>query len=553
IGFLRNVLELFNIRYSVNQRDLDAIPRKGPVIIVANHPFGGLKGVILAHYLLQQRRDIRFMANYMLERVPELRSLFISVDPFGGASSHAVNLRSVRTSVQWVRAGGVLVVYPSGEVSHWHLSRKQITDPQWSPSVARLARTTAATVVPVYFEGSNSLGFQLMGLMHAKMRTMLLPRELLNKKARNIELTIGKPIRPNQVRAFDSNAELIRYLRVQTYSLARYTRQNPQPAEGEPSARWQPVMPAVDVHFLAQEIDRLPDHQRLAENGSFLVAYARSQQIPHALQEIGRLRGIAFRAGGEGTGGSSDLDRFDTYYTHLVLWDRDNRRIAGGYRFGLSQEIVPEHGKRGFYTQQLFRYRSRLLQGLSPCIELGRSFVALEYQKSYSPLMLLWKGIGVFVSRHPQYRVLFGPVSISADYQTSSQQLLVDFLKANRFEAELSRFVRPKKPFKRSARLRWTTEEVSEIRSLDRISDIVAQMECDDKGVPILLKQYLKLGGRLLGFNVDPEFNNALDGLIMVDLCLADRKTLNKYMGEEGAQRFLSYQARLNPGWRKAS
>ncbi len=551
LDFLQAVLDLFNIRYRVSQHQAGAIAASGAQVVVANHPFGGLDGVMLAHHLLQQRSDVKFMANYFLGRIPELESLFIPVDPFGGNRARSANMRPLREALRWLRSGGVLVLFPAGEVSHLQTSRRQVSDPEWNPSVARIVRAAQAPVVPVCFQGNNSLGFQLAGLMHARLRTLLLPRELLNKEQRSFDLSIGRPISPKRLASFEDDVELVRYLRLQTYSLypekGRSKRRDDSDTNGQ-----MPIAAPQDVERVAAEIDALPTEQILAGSGDLCVCYARAEQIPHALREVGRLRELTFRATGEGTGMAEDLDLFDEHYLHLLLWDTRARAIAGGYRLGLTDRIVREFGKRGLYTQGLFRYRTRLLRTLGPAIELGRSFVCAEYQKSYAPLLLLWKGIGAFVGRHPRYRVLFGPVTISADYRNSSRQLLVDFLRANLFDIELSKLVRPKKPVRRPVSLRWTAADAASVRDLDQLSDLIAQIEADDKGVPVLLRQYLKLGGRLLGFNLDPAFNNALDGLIMVDLCRTEEKTLHKYMGREAAERFLQFHRRHLPDWRKA-
>lgn len=552
--FLQIVLDLFRIDYRVNQQQEYAIPQEGPVILVANHPYGGLDGVLLAHHLLKQRKDVKFMANYVLGRIPELEKLFISVDPFGGDKSRVANIRPLREAIRWLRDGGVLVVFPAGEVSHLHTSRRQVTDPEWQPSVARIIRSAGAPVIPVCFEGANSVGFQMAGLLHAKLRTLLLPRELLNKQRCSFELTIGKPVTPRRLASFDNDIDLLRYLRLQTYSL--YSDRPKAAAFSAYSAAshgQSPLIKPPSPERIRSEIESLPEQQYLVESDRFVVVHARAEQIPTALCEIGRLRELTFRATGEGTGQASDTDVFDDYYLHLILWDKIDQRIAGGYRLGLVDEIVRKYGKRGLYTQQLFRYRSQLLRSVGPAIELGRSFICADYQRSYSSLLLLWKGIGAFVARQRKYCVLFGPVSISNDYQNSSRQLLVDFLEANRFDVQLARLVRPKKPFRRQKRLRWTADDAGAIGDVERISEVIGQIESDDKGVPILLRQYLKLGGRLLGFNLDPEFNEALDGLIMVDLRNTDKRMLEKYMGKSEAQHFLEFQRAEPPDWRKVS
>jgi putative hemolysin len=302
-----------------------------------------------------------------------------------------------------------------------------------------------------------------------------------------------------------------------------------------------PIAAAIPLALLKAEVEALPSEQRLVESGQYLLQYARAAQIPWCLQEIGRLRELTFRAAGEGTGKASDIDLFDSYYLHLFLWDREADAIVGAYRMGLADEILARYGKRGLYTQSLFRYGPRLLQTLNPAIELGRSFVRPEYQRSFSPLLLLWRGIGRFVLRSPRYAVLFGPVSISNSYAPISRQLMVDYLRTNNGEADLARHVKPRRPFRVQRSKLRNEVEVADLKDIEHLSRVIARIEHDSKGVPILLKQYLKLGGRLLGFNADDQFSDALDGLVVVDLRASEPRVLARYMGEEGAAAFFAH------------
>ena len=310
-----------------------------------------------------------------------------------------------------------------------------------------------------------------------------------------------------------------------------------------PFARAQPrqdsagVVPAIPPSLLKAEVEALPPEQTLAACGQLTVHSARAGQIPWCLQEIGRLRELTFRAAGEGTGKPADIDLFDTYYLHLFVWDAKSEAIVGGYRMGLADEILARYGRRGLYTQSLFKCGSPVLRTLNPAIELGRSFVRAEYQRNFAPLLLLWRGIGRFVARSPRYAVLFGPVSISASYGPLSRRLIVDYLRANSVEAELARHVKPRRPFRTG---KSDDAGSSALGDIEELSRAIERIEPDRKGVPILLKHYLKLGGRVLGFNTDDQFGDALDGLIMVDLRASDPRLLVRYMGEEGAAAFLA-------------
>jgi putative hemolysin len=325
------------------------------------------------------------------------------------------------------------------------------------------------------------------------------------------------------------------------------------PAARATRADQMPVAAPVPASLLKAEVEALPVEQRLVESGQYLIQYARAPQIPWCLQEIGRLRELTFRAVGEGTGKASDIDLFDAYYLHLFLWDREANAIVGAYRMGLADEILSRYGERGLYTRSLFRYGSRLLQTLNPAIELGRSFVRAEYQRGFSPLLLLWRGISQFIVRSPQYAVLFGPVSISNSYAPISRQLMVDYLRAHNIETRLARHVRPRHPF-RAVRSRTKNEvEVADFKDIEHLSRAIKRIEHDSKGIPILLKQYLKMGGRLLGFSADDKFSDALDGLIVVDLRASEPRVLARYMGEEGAAAFFAHHGSVPDILRRVS
>jgi putative hemolysin len=319
-------------------------------------------------------------------------------------------------------------------------------------------------------------------------------------------------------------------------------------------AQSDPIAPVIARALLAAEVEALPREQCLVHTGAYRVFCARAAQVPWCLQEIGRLREISFRSAGEGTGRAADIDVFDACYLHLFVWNSESEEIVGAYRIGLTDEIVARYGRRGLYTYSLFKYGSRFLQCLDPALELGRSFVRPEYQRRHGALMLLWRGIGEYIARNPRYAVLFGPVSVSNSYAPRSRELIVEFLKANSIEPTLARYVKPRNPF----RPRWSllgfdgSHQMDGLRDIEDLSRLVETIEADGKGVPVLLIQYLKLGGRLLGFNIDPEFSDALDGLIMVDLRAADPRMLARYMGHDGAAAYLSYQVAVD-GARRAS
>jgi putative hemolysin len=540
-AFLDRVLEMLNIRYRLSREEMTTIPRTGPLVVVANLPFGAIEGVIIAQMLRQVRDDVKIMANALPARIPELENLFIRVDLHAGKGSTKRNIAPLKNAVRWVRCGGVLVVFPAGDVARWSPRKRTVVEQPWQATIGGLIRMTRAPVVPVYFHGANGTLFQLAGMLHPRVRTALLPRQLINKANTTISMRVGASIESRKLAAQGDDQRLIDYLRLRTMTLKNRPA-SPLQAGCQPMPSrvdGEPVADPVPHSLLASEVDVLGESSRLAQAGNLAVYLADSEQIPWLMREIGRLRELTFRATGEGTGHPRDLDIYDGYYKQLFVWNHEAVELVGAYRLGLADEIMQRLGKQGLYTQSLFRYRARLLDQLNPAVELGRSFVRQEYQRSFSPLMLLWKGIGRFVSDNPRYGVLFGPVSISNEYQTASQQLMVDFLRTTTSVPRLARYVHPRQPFRSNAR--QVCREYRHALDMDGISDLVTSIEPDNKGVPILLKQYLKLGGKVLGFNVDDSFNEALDALIMVDLRRANPEVLGRYMGRDAAERFLAH------------
>jgi putative hemolysin len=530
------------VTYRVGDHDLRQIPRSGATVIVANHPFGILEGAVLATLLTRIRPDVRFLANQVLSAIPEVRGLLIPISVKGGRASTASNAAGWRRAIQFLRDGGCLVVFPAGEVSRYRLSTRGVTDSQWHSSAARLIEKAASgnvavSAVPVFIRGANSLAFQILGLLHPRVRTALLLRELLNKKHRGIELRIGSPVPHTKLLEIPTAEERTQYLRWRTYLLAGRHEYKPRASGSlvnrDRQARLDPVKAAADRIAIANEMSNLGQGYLLATADDMQVYCAPADRIPRALAEIGRLREITFRAAGEGTGKAEDLDRFDAAYLHLIAWSAKNREIAGAYRLARTDMT------RDLYTATLFRYGGEFLEQMGPALELGRSFVRPEYQKSFAALLALWKGIGAFVARNPRYKMLFGPVSISNQYQAVSRELMVAFLERNASLREWIGLVKNRNPFRRSfgkALLPPVGFDVEEL------SACVSDLEPSHAGIPVLLRQYLKLGGKLLGFNVDPEFSDTVDGLIVVDLTKTEPRLLERYLGKAEASEFLKYQ-----------
>ncbi len=542
---LEALLAEMKIGLRVDPADMRRIPATGPVIAVANHPFGMLDGVILGALALRVRNDVKILANRLLAAIPELAPHCFFVDPFDHEEFRHTNSRGLRQAISHLRGGGMLIVFPAGEVSHWQFKYGEISDPEWSDMVARMAQATRSAVLPVLFMGANSVPFHLMGLIHPMLRTARLPHELLNKSGKEIEVRIGNMVSAEKLRDIRHAGQATDYLRWRTYLLDQ--RGGPRPFS------WSWKFPLTEGRAPAAVASPLPDHDvlaelrmlgaegRLCENREFRVYAARGHQIPNLLAEIGRQRELTFREVGEGTGKAIDLDQFDSYYTHLILWNKPKNELAGAYRLANSEEVLRSRGSRGLYTSSLFAFDARFFEQMGPALELGRSFIRSEYQKQYGSLLMLWKGIGAYVARHPETPTLFGAVSISNSYTRASRELMVRFFQSHEY-GPLAKLVRPKSSLRQRRKLRrWEISSISRLLDLDDLSNSVAELEKDGKGIPILLRQYLKVGGKILSFNVDKSFSNVLDGLILVDLRKTDPGRLETYMSKQGVEGFRKY------------
>ncbi|MEP7309103.1 MAG: GNAT family N-acyltransferase [Acidobacteriota bacterium] len=535
--FETRALDALGIRPACSMADVASIPTHGPLVVAANHPHGAVDGLVLASLVRRARPDVRILANHLLSRIPELAELCFFVDPFGRPGATARSRAGLRAAYTWLKQGGALIVFPAGEVAHARQPDGSYSDSPWLPTTGRMVLATGADVVPAFIAGTNSRWFHAAGRVHASFRTALLARELLNVRGQEVAVRFGPPLSTcyltgvapdatavtQSIRAAVERLRAVRFKPHQRPAAHFFTRSK---------ARHDPRVDAI-----ASDIARLPADACLVESGRFQVFCARARQIPSVLLEIGRLREATYRAVGEGTGRSLDLDAFDTPYLHLFSWDRDRRQIVGAYRLGQTDRIMATEGVTGLYTRTLFRYDQRLIARLSPALELGRSFVRAEYQKNYTALLLLWKGISRFVVRHPQYRVLFGPVSISARYSDSSHRLLMAFLLKNHLDRDLAQLVEAIHPRELNPARPLSTAIPQTIEEADRL---VRRAEAGDKGVPILLRQYLKLNARVIGFNVDPNFGDALDALMMVDLAAVDPAILSRYFGPREAAQFLA-------------
>ena len=519
ISSIEKLFDLLELELEVDETQLENIPKEGPFIVVSNHPFGALDGLAMLWAIARVRSDFKVMANFLLQNVEPIKDYFIAVNPFETRKEAYSNLTGLKAAMMHLEQGHSLGLFPAGEVSSFQGDLGTIADKKWASSALKILRNSKVPVVPLFFDGKNSRVFHLLGLIHANLRTLALPSEMLRKKGEVIRMKIGKPIQSKDTDMFNNLEQYGRYLRAKTYALGssfevrrdyfRLFRIAKSP---------ETIIDPVPIERIEQEISQLQSYRTLSYD-NFDCYVVSSDYIPGILQEIGRLREVTFRAVGEGTNKSIDLDEYDLYYNHLILWDREAKRIAGAYRVGNGEQILQQYGKKGFYISSLFRMNRNMNEMLGQSIELGRSFIVQDYQRHRLSLFLLWKGILFYLLSNTKYRYIIGPVSISNNYQEVSKELIIQFITRHHFDHQMSENVEPRNAFRPRIKNVDTDALVqatqADIKKMDRI---ISDIEPSSFTMPVLLKKYLQQNAKIIAFNCDPKFNNALDGLMYLDM-----------------------------------
>ncbi|MHC1702684.1 MAG: lysophospholipid acyltransferase family protein [Tenuifilaceae bacterium] len=520
LDFLNASLDILQVKFEINPEELKRIPKTGPFITISNHPFGGIDGIISIKIVAELRPDYKNLGNYLLQRIPQLKEYILPVDPFEGKSNRAASVVGLKKAMTHLKEGGSFGVFPAGEVSTYYDKEESgAVDRQWQDSMIRFIKKAEVPVIPIYFQGTNSRLFHLLGLIHPMLRTAILPWEMLNKKNKTIKVRIGSPITVQEQQEYTDISRLSRFLRLKTYALGSSIEvKNYFNYSIKPQVKQEPLIDAVPQEIIEKEVETLMVNNLLFKSRNYSVVCAPSIEMPNIMTELGRLREETFRDVGEGTNSSIDIDEFDLYYWQLFIWDEDEKRIVGAYRAGKGKEIISRYGINGFYIRSLFKIDKDFTNILEQSIELGRSFIVKDYQRKPMPLFLLWKGILYFLIKNPEYRYLIGPVSISNRFSAYSKSLIISFMKSNYYDHELAKYITPKNMF----RVPFKKEDYDIIFNnsddISRLDNFIKDIEPEEFRMPVLLKKYVKLNGKIICFNVDPKFNDALDGLLILDL-----------------------------------
>ncbi|WP_405203373.1 GNAT family N-acyltransferase [Dokdonia sp. LLG6352-1] len=541
LEFLNALLDEFKIKFEIPEEDLKRLPKSGAYITISNHPLGGIDGILLLKLMLEQRPDFKIIANFLLHRIEPLKPYVMPVNPFENKKDVKSSIAGFKSAISHLRDGHPLGVFPAGEVSTYK-DDKLIIDKPWEEAAMKLIKKAEVPVVPIYFHAKNSRLFYQLSRLSDTLRTAKLPSELLTQKHRVIKVRIGNPIKVAAQKEHESLADFTEFLRKKTYMLANSFEKNSLlkdiPQKLKVTKEPKKIVTEISSDLIENEILRLREKdRRLLQSKNYEVYLAPAQEMPNILREIGRLREITFRAIGEGTNEAIDLDKFDRYYYHMFLWDNKENTLAGAYRMGLGSKIYKEYGIDGFYLQDLFRFEPELHKMMSESIEMGRAFITKEYQQKPMPLFLLWKGIVHTTLRFPEHKYLIGGVSISNQFSNFSKSLMIEFMKSHYYDPYVAQYIRPKKEWKvklKDADKEFVFDESK--ADLNKFDKLIEEVEPGSLRLPVLIKKYIKQNAKVIAFNVDPLFNNAIDGLMYIRISDLPESTVKPVMEEFQAE-----------------
>ena len=540
LDFLNGVLDDCNIKFEVPEDDLKRIPKEGPFITISNHPLGGIDGVLLLKLLIEKRADYKIIANFLLHRIAPLKPYVMPVNPFETRKDVKSSVAGIKSALSHLREGKPLGIFPAGEVSTYKDGKLKVDKP-WEEGAVKLIKKAEVPVIPIYFHAQNSKLFYFLSKISDTLRTAKLPSEVISQGGRVVRVRIGKPISVKDQSDFKDIPSFCEFIRKKTYMLANPFEKAHKLISTQNIKIKKPakkIAAQKNVDSFINEVNILrAKNSRLLESKNYEVFFAGAKEIPNLLHEIGRLREITFREVGEGTNKSLDLDKYDKYYSHLFLWDREASCLVGAYRMGLGKDIFKKYGINGFYVQTLFKIEPELHQMMSNTIEMGRAFIVSEYQQKPMPLFLLWKGIVHVTLRYPEHKYLMGGVSISNQFSEFSKSLMIEFMKSHYYDPYIAQYIYPKKEFK--VKLKDGDKDFifdatkADMQKFDKFID---EIEPGALRIPVLIKKYVKQNARLVAFNVDPKFNNAIDGLMYIKVSDLPESTVKPVMEEFQAE-----------------
>lgn len=550
VAFFDAFLKKLEIQYVAFEEDLAKIPKTGPFILVANHPLGAIDGILMCKILTEIRPDFKIMGNFLLQKIEPMKDYVIPVNPFETRKEAYSSISGMRETLKHLQEGGCIGIFPAGEVSNRNNVFDEVLDKEWEIPALKLIKKAKVPVVPMYFHTKNSSKFYNIAKIHADLQTLLLPSEMMKKRDKPIRIRIGKPVSPKIQEEHESVKELGDFLRKKVYMMKSYYERRKSIAELFKLSNLPIKFPLKSGQEVIQNIidetpheDILKDIENLKKkdkllfsNSNYEVYFTEYDEIPSMMREIGRQRELTFRAIGEGTNLPFDLDEYDKHYHHLILWDNSAQKIAGAYRMALGAQVMKKFGISGFYTSSLFEFDQEIQPFFRKVIEMGRAYVNLEYQQKPLPLFLLWRGIVHVCLKNPEHKFLMGGVSISNKFSDFSKSLMIEFMRSHYYDSVVAQYVHPKNDFKVKLKVKEKHLFFEGLdNDLNKFDKLIDDLEPEMR-MPVLIKKYIKQNAKVIAFNVDPNFNDAIDGLMYIRISDLPESTIKPVLEEMSEQ-----------------
>jgi putative hemolysin len=492
-------IDYFNFQYMVSSSDIENIPTEGRVLIVANHPLGGLDALALIKLVSEVRKDVKIVANDMLSSIEQIRELLLPIDNINQKYTKS----SIRAIYDTLNRDEVVIIFPSGEVSR--AKTTGIKDLKWHSGFLSFAQKSKSPILPIFIKARNSIPFYFFSSISRKASSIFLVDEMFKQRDKSLSFSIGQMIPYENLNLMGVEKRAItKLLQKHLIRIAKGKKGifQTQKAIAHPENRQELRRELKEKCKLIGNSRDNKDNKEI-----YLYEYKDSTII---LKELGRLREITFRKTGAGSGKKRDKDSYDFYYKHIILWDEKDLEIAGSYRIADVSEIIAKFGEKGLYTSTLFNYKENFKPYLQNSIELGRSFVQPKYWGSRA-LDNLWYGIGAYLREYPHIKYMFGTVTLSNSYPLYAQELIIGFYQ---------KFFGVDEVVEANDRFILQENEFFQNEYRESLGELKRKLKEMDSTIPTLFKQYTELceedGIQFLDFGIDRDFNDAIDGFILV-------------------------------------
>ncbi|MEM7069846.1 MAG: lysophospholipid acyltransferase family protein [Pseudomonadota bacterium] len=537
------MFDRLDIKYQIKNAEVLEELDDRPKVFVANHPYGLPDAFALFQILTRYRPNIRLFANKILEATQLDDERLLYVDPFSAPQSRNLTRKSMAHALRHVREGGDLALFPGRICSHLKTSDWTISDSAWTDQVRKFVDAGGGDLVPLYITGRNSMLFNFSGLIHPRIRTYLLVREFL-RGGHDFTFTIGDPVSADQLQKVSRSMSVGNFARSLVYSLKTGASTvpdlphliEPELRNAQETSRVVRTPTAIRGAHVRKLLDR---NEILVKQNGYTIYQSGPKSGADILDIICEVRFQAYASETNVSDPSELRDHYDEFYHHLVLWDDEKEAVAGVYRYTLPGLTQRAPTAENLVTSSIFDLSPEFQKILPKAMELGRAAILPEYQKSFSPLMLLWRGFLEIPYRDKEIKYLFGPVTMGQNFNPLSRELLRRYIMNHCGDDVMKGHVSPRKALAFDIPREVEIEKLANAcGSFAQLGNLINGIEGGKRSLPVLFRHYANSGCKFVGFGEWRELDNATAGLTLLDLKDSSKSFIQRYFGKEGAEEF---------------